>query len=54
MVKELVPLRFFIRLLSSALFFTTSAISVGGGGGKGAAVGLGILGLDKHIGFIVL
>jgi len=43
-----------LRLESSALFFTTSAISVGGGGGSGGAEGSGILGLDKHIGFIVL
>tara|TARA_R100001594_G_scaffold126260_1_gene163452 strand:- start:783 stop:962 length:180 start_codon:yes stop_codon:yes gene_type:complete len=43
-----------MRLESSALFITSSAVSVGGGGGRGGGVAFGILGRERHIGFIVL
>lgn len=46
-----------MRLESSALFITSSAVSVGGGGGRGiacGAIGVGILGRERHIDFIII
>tara|TARA_R110002020_G_scaffold27612_2_gene89108 strand:- start:591 stop:917 length:327 start_codon:yes stop_codon:yes gene_type:complete len=57
-LRLLVPRLVLFFLALSALFITSSAVSVGGGGGIGGAcitvAADGILGLDKHMSFSLL